>query len=131
MNIRSVLLWLPMIAIAFINAAIREVFLIGQFNNVLSHQLSTISLIILCTFYVFLIYRFLGLGSYKQAALVGLTWAILTIIFETILGFMNRTSWNDILQQYNFVAGNIWALFILCLFFLPLAAYALMHHRER
>src|SRR4051812_39308145 len=84
------LLWLPMIVIAFANATLRQLFFIKHFNELRAHQFSTITLIILCTIYVRLVFPFLDIQSSKQALLIGFVWVVLTVLFEFSLGRLTK-----------------------------------------
>lgn len=124
MSNRYFLLWLPMIALAFANAAIRQLLFIKYFTELRAHQLSTITLMSFCSVYVWLIYSFLNIQKSGQAFRIGLVWMILTIAFEFSLGRLTNHSWTEMLQQYNLLTGHIWPLFLLWLLFLPLFFYA-------
>ena len=123
MIIKHFLLWLPMIVIAFINATLRQLVFVKYVSELRAHQLSTITLILLCSLYVGLIFPFLDIQNAKQALLTGLLWTILTITFEFTLGRLTNKSWSYLLEDYNIITGHIWLLFIFCLFLLPYLFY--------
>src|SRR5437763_6076714 len=125
MTVKHFLLWLPMIVIAFANATLRQLFFIKHFNELRAHQLSTITLIILCTIYVGFVFPFLTIQNSKQAFLIGFTWVVLTMLFEFSLGRLTKKSWAYLLQDYNILAGHIWLLFLFSLFLLPYLFYVL------
>ena len=125
MSTKHFLLWLPMIAIAFANAAIRQLVFVKYFNELRAHQLSTITLIILCSVYVGFIFPFINVRDNKQAILIGLMWVGLTILFEFSLGRLTNRSWENLLQDYNIIAGRIWLLFLMCLSLMPYVFYLL------
>ena len=119
MNIKIFIFWLPMIAIAFANAALREMIFMKHFNELKAHQLSTSTLIILCSLYVWFVFPFLNIKNDKQAFLFGLLWVLLTVLFEFSLGrFLNRP-WTNLFKDYNIFSGRPWLLFLIWLFFLP------------
>jgi hypothetical protein len=119
------LLWLPMIMIAFANATLREGFFIKYYNESLAHQLSTITLIILCGIYVWFIFPLLNIRNSRQSLFIGLLWVLLTVAFEFSLGRLTNKSWAYLLRDYNLVAGRIWSVFLLCLFLFPYLFYIL------
>ena len=123
MTLKQILLWLPMIAIAFANATLRELVLIKQFSEFRAHQLSTISLIILCSIYIWFVFPLLNIQNSKQAFLIGFVWMLLTIAFEFSLGRLTNKSWEYLFQDYNLFAGRIWLLFLFSLFVLPYLIY--------
>ena len=125
MSTKHFLLWLPMIAIAFANAAIRQLVFVKYFNQLRAHQLSTISLIILCALYVGFIFPFINVRDSKQAISIGLMWVGLTVLFEISLGRLTNRSWENLLQDYNIIAGRLWLLFLICLCLMPYVFYLL------
>ena len=123
MELKHFLLWLPMIAIAFANASIRELFFVKHFSDLRAHQLSTLTLILLCTVYIWLVLPRLDIQNSGQALLIGFIWVLLTVAFEFSLGRLTGKSWDYLLRDYNILAGRIWSVFLLCLFLLPYLCY--------
>lgn len=125
MGIKHFLLWLPMIVIAFGNATLRELVLIKHFNEFRAHQLSTITLMILCTIYVWFVFPYLNIQNPKQSLQIGFVWVILTMVFEFVLGRLTNKSWEYLFRDYNLFAGRLWLVFLVCLLLLPFLFYAL------
>jgi hypothetical protein len=125
MTLNHFLLWLPMIAIAFVNATIRELVFVKHYGEYRAHQFSTVTLIILCGIYVWFVFPLLAIKSSNEAFLVGIVWVILTVAFEFCLGRLTNKSWKYILQDYNLFAGHIWLLFLLYLLILPYVLYVI------
>lgn len=125
MTINLFLLWLPMILLAFANASFREVVLIKHFKELRAHQLSTLTLILFVSVYVWFIFPFLEVDSGLKAFLTGFIWVILTILFEFTLGRILKRSWANLFQQYNILSGRIWLVFVLCLLCLPYWVYTI------
>lgn len=119
------LYWLPMIFIAFGNAALREMLLAKHFSELRSQQFSTLTLILFCAIYTWFILPLLNIQSNKQAFILGGLWVVLTICFEFILGRVAGRSWQYLLQNYDIFSGRIWLLFVICLFFLPYLVFLL------
>lgn len=119
MFIKIILFWLPMILIAFANAALRETVFVKHFDDLRAHQLSTITLMLFCVIYTWTIFPHLNILSSGQAMLTGAIWMLLTIIFEFGLGRLTGNSWNFLFQNYNLAEGRIWVLFLLFLLILP------------
>lgn len=120
------LFWLPMIIIAFANATLRQLVLIKSMNELRAHQLSTLTLIVLCSVYVAFIFPMLGVENSRQAFLTGGIWVVLTVLFEFSLGRMTKKSWAFLLQDYNLIAGRTWIVFLFCLFLLPYVWYVIL-----
>src|SRR4051812_43484652 len=125
MGIKHFLLWLPMIVIAFANATLRELVLMKYYGEFRAHQLSTITLIILCSIYVWFVFPLLGIQNSIQAFLIGFVWVLLTVTFEFSLGRLTNKSWMYLFRDYNIFAGRIWLLFLFCLFILPYICYVI------
>ena len=113
-----------MIVLAFANATLRELVFVKHLSELLAHQLSTITLIILCSIYTSFVFPLLKIHSSKQAFLIGFVWVLLTVAFEFSLGRMTKKSWQYLFQDYNLFAGRIWPLLIVVLVLLPYLFYA-------
>ena len=113
------ILWIPMIIIAFANATFRQLVFVKYTNELRAHQFSTITLIILCSVYVWLIFPHLNIPNGRQAFVAGGLWVLLTILFEFALGLLSGKSIAFLLRDYNLMAGRIWIFFLLWLFMLP------------
>lgn len=125
MSVKHFLFWLPMIVIAFANATLRELVFLKHFSEFRAHQLSTLTLIGLCSIYVSFVFPLLNVQNSKQAFLIGFIWTLLTVVFEFSLGRLTGKSWHYLFQDYNLFAGRIWLLFLMILFLLPHIIYAL------
>lgn len=125
MSIKQILLWLPMIVIAFGNATLRELLFIKYYNEFRAHQLSTITLIVLCAIYIWLVIPLLNIQNSRQAFLIGIVWVLLTVMFEFTLGRLTNKSWEYLLRDYNIFDGRIWLVFLISLFLLPYVCYVL------
>src|SRR5690349_9045788 len=110
--VKIFLFWLPMILIAFANATLREMILTRHFSGFRANQLSTVTLIILCSVYTWCIFSKLPVNTYKQALWIGSIWMILTVIFEFALGRLTKKTWQELLQNYDLMHGYIWPLFL-------------------
>lgn len=118
--LKSVLSWIPLVFIAILNGVIREVGYARYYTELTSHQISTVSLILLFGIYVWFISRKWKLKSAHQAAAVGIGWLLLTVTFEFLFGhyFMGH-SWSSLFQDYNVAEGRLWAFVLIWLAFAP------------
>lgn len=130
MNLNWFLLWLPMIPIAILNGGLRENVWNTYFNDLAAHQISTLTLIILCTVYIGLIFRYLRLQSRKQSLILGLIWVILTVGFEFGFGLAMGNSLADLFHDYNLLEGRFWSLFLISIFILPYIFYTFKNSRK-
>ena len=104
------LLWFPMVLLAVINGAAREMLYKASLGDLGAHQLSTVTLLLLFSIYIWLVIRRWPPASDRQAMLVGLLWLVLTLAFEFGFGRFGGRSWSSLLQEYNVVAGTVWVL---------------------
>lgn len=123
MNTKLIIFWLPMILIAFANATLRELVFSKLYSEFRAHQLSTLTLIVLCAIYTWFIFPQLNIQQPRQAIVAGCVWVVLTVIFEFTLGRLTNKSWEYLFENYNILAGRIWLIFLLCLLFMPYLVY--------
>jgi hypothetical protein len=116
---RYLLAWIPMVAIALANGALRQ----ATFGKVLSekraHQVSTLIGSALITVFIWALFHRWPLSSAWQASSVGLTWLILTVLFEFGFGRLIGRSWPEMLRDYNLGKGRMWGLFLCWLTIAP------------
>lgn len=121
---KYIIAWFPMIFIAIINGWLREKFLTSCLNDLQAHQMSTLSLIILFGFYVWIIIKIWTPRSIKQVIYIGLLWLFLTIVFEFLFGhYIVGHPWDKLLQDYNILQGRIWILVLIWTFISPYFIY--------
>lgn len=104
------LLWFPMLLLAILNGTIRDLGYKKYLGDLLAHQVSTVSLIILFTIYIFLIVKYFPPVSATQAIWIGIIWMMMTLAFEFGFGRWRGNSWCAILHDYNILEGRIWIL---------------------
>ena len=105
------LLWFGLPVLAILNAVIRDLFYKKALGELLAHQVSTISLIVLIGIYAWLFGFVWRLQFTGQALIIGLIWAALTIAFEFIFGhFVMKHAWAELFHDYNILEGRIWLL---------------------
>lgn len=123
--------WLPMVVIGMINGFFRGLVLNAYFDETTARQLSTGTLIIFLTVYVYFIFGRLNIRSRGQAMVVGALWTFLTFLFETLLGyFVSGLSISEIMGEYNILEGKLWLLVLITLAFLPLIFYELKSNKK-
>ena len=132
MTRKYLLAWIPMIFLAILNGGLRD-FTYGQvISQNLAHQVSTITLILVFTVYVWVLGRIWPLASLRQAALVGAVWLLLTVAFEFALGrFLSGLSWEEMFRAYNFLSGNLWILVPLSVGLLPTIFFLTSQYSKR
>ena len=108
---KSMLIWLGIIPLAFLNGALREAVLIPALGSMaLPVSGIILSALVLLLTYIF-IYR---LGKNKQTTYIkiGLVWISATIIFEFAFGMAIGESLENMLAAYNIFTGNLWSFVI-------------------
>lgn len=119
MNGKLLLYWLPMIPIAFVNAAIRETLFARYVSETSAQQLSTITLVIFCFIYTWFVFPRLLIQNTSPALVTGIIWAVFTVLFEFSLGLMLKHPLQELLANYNIAEGRLWPLFLICLSLMP------------
>lgn len=96
------------------------------FSEFAAHQISTLTGVIFIGVYIWLIIRSGEIKSSKQAFSIGATWLCLNILFELVFGYyvMNKPLEN-LLHDYNLLAGRVWIFFLLWITIAPYLFYKL------
>ena len=121
------LLWLGLPVLAILNAVIREKVYKNTLGELTSHQVSSITLMILLGVYTWLFNLVWQLESDGQALIIGLIWLLLTVAFEFVFGhFVMKHSWARLFHDYNILEGRVWLLVLVWTLLAPLAVYRLL-----
>jgi len=110
MYIKYVLAWLPMVLLGMANGILREILLLEPLGEELAHQVSTFTLLVLLTVYIWYVVKKIRFRSPRQAWLAGAVWLILTVIFEFSLGYFTGHSLPELMYAYNIFDGHLWIL---------------------
>ena len=120
------LAWVPMVVIAILNGAFRELVFAKTLSELRAHQLSCLTGILLFGAYTRLIGLKWPLQSKNQTVAVGLVWRILTDAFEFTFGrYVAHHSRERLFQDYNILDGRLWVLVLLAVALLPTIAFSL------
>jgi len=124
MIVRYVIAWIPMVFIGVLNGVIRQ-FGYGKFlNELLAHQGSCVTGIILFGLYIWFLSLHWPLESSRQALVVGLIWLGLTVSFEFLFGhYVAKHTWNKLICDYNILEGRLWALVLIAISIAPYVIY--------
>ncbi|MBE9171470.1 hypothetical protein IQ238_29620 [Pleurocapsales cyanobacterium LEGE 06147] len=121
---RYILAWIPMMFIGIINGIIREVTYGKYLGELLAHQVSTVTGVLLLGLYIWALTRFWRFESSRQALVVGLIWLGLTVAFEFLFGhYIAGQSWSRLLRDYNILAGRVWIAILIWIAIAPLFFY--------
>ncbi len=118
---RSLLIWLGLFALAFVNGAIREIGLKKFIGEPWAHHISAITAFFIFGVYVLLLWNKSKIKTSKDALFVGGMWFLLTILTETFVlnKWISKLSWEEIIQTYNFSRGELWPLVLVWIGVLP------------
>jgi hypothetical protein len=111
---RWTIAWLGGSALGIANGALRELFYKNSVGDLPAHYISTATLIVLLTLYIWMLERRWPLPSQDEAVRVGLTWLILTASFDFGFGhFVAGKSWAELARDYDLSAGRVWILILI------------------
>jgi uncharacterized protein YneF (UPF0154 family) len=106
---RALLIWLVLLVLAVVNGAAREAWLVQRFGEPVGHAISSVALSALILLLSWLTIGWINPATAKDALLIGLVWLALTLAFEFIAGhYLFRKPWNELLADYDILAGRIW-----------------------
>lgn len=118
--------WIPMIFIAIANGLLREKVLAARLKELQAHQVSTISLILLFSLYIWALFTFWKPATARQALLIGVMWLLYTVIFEFLFGhYIAGHSWSRLFHDYNILEGRIWVFVLIWITIAPYLIYKL------
>ncbi|MBG9377526.1 hypothetical protein I5907_14880 [Panacibacter sp. DH6] len=125
--LRYFIAWFPMLLLAVANGALRDVVYKKFTGELLAHQLSTASLLLLFALYIAFIVKAYPPASSTQALQCGILWLCCTLAFEFGFGFYRGKALHELLHDYNIFEGRIWILIPLWLLVAPPVFYKLFH----
>lgn len=109
MLIKYIITWFGIMILAVINGAIREALYKSYTGELAAHQISTVILLILITFYLWVLLSYWPLKSSPQAWSIGFIWLLMTLSFEFGVGrFVAGNPWSKLFHDYNLLAGRVW-----------------------
>jgi len=103
------LAWTGGAVLAVGNGTLRELGLRRVLDDESARQVSTVTLLILLTGWVWWLERRWPLASTAVALRVGAIWVALTVAFEFGFGhYVEHTSWQTLLADYDLTTGRTW-----------------------
>jgi uncharacterized membrane protein len=127
---RHLVAWLPMVALAVLNGALREYGYGPALGDPAAHQLSTLILILLFAGYVWLLDARWPVRSGLDAARRGAVWLVLTVAFELGMGLLSGLTLGQLLSAYDILGGSLWLLVPLSVAVLPPLVYGIRRRRS-
>ncbi len=107
---RYFLFWFPMLLIAIGNGALRDLFYKKYVGDLAAHQISTVSLIIFFSVYIWFVNQKFPPSSVMQSIWIGAVWVTMTLAFEFGFGRWRGNSWDKLFEDYNLQKGHVWIL---------------------
>ncbi|KQC14660.1 MAG: hypothetical protein APR63_05370 [Desulfuromonas sp. SDB] len=128
LNWKFLVAWIPGVPIGIINGIIRNSLYQPHLPELIAHQISAVSFIVLFGIYVWFILKWLNLNSVNEAVVLGLIWLGLTIAFEFLFGhFVVGHPWSKLFHDYNIAAGRVWILVLIWIVSSPSIFYRIQH----
>ncbi len=124
MMLKCLLAWFPLLLIAMLNGAVRELLYGKNMTELRAHQVSTASGCLLLGISIWAVIRYWRPENGQQAINVGLLWLVLTVCFEFIFGqFAAGHSLTRLFQDYNLFAGRVLTVFLAWIILAPCLFY--------
>ncbi len=120
MLLRSILLWLAIIALETLHGIARVALLQPLVGDFRARQLAVFTGSLLILTVAWFGVRWIRPVRASQALGVGAVWVALTVWFELALGrLVMKLSWERIAEDYDLSRGGLLALGLLAMFFAP------------
>jgi len=115
--------WLLIICVEMLHGVLRALFLVPWVGDSRSRQIGVFSGSALIVFIAYLLASWVGARSRKELLAAGLTWLVLTVAFELIVGhYVFLRSWQSLGEDYDLARGGLMPLGLVVLTLAPLAA---------
>jgi hypothetical protein len=122
---RAFLAWLVLVAVAFLNGALRELAYPEALGDFAAAQVSAVVLAAAFAVVIWLVLRRWPIASARTAWATGALWAALTVAFELVLVRGGGGGWREVADQYAIWRGSLWPLLVLWVLVAPAALSAL------
>ncbi len=115
---KSIIGWFVTLVFAILNGAVRNVFYKPLIGDLHAHQVSTAFAVVALFLIAYLVFRKdFAKTTYSQALRIGISWVLLTVVFEFGAGhYLFGNSWERLLHDYNLLEGRVWILFLVSQF---------------
>jgi hypothetical protein len=117
---RALIVWLAILAFAFLNGAARETLIIPRTGDAAGRALSALLLSTVVFAVTWLTIGWIRPASFRDTAAIGALWLVLTLAFEFGAGhYLFRQPWSVLLEDYDVSRGRIWPLVLVTTAFAP------------
>jgi hypothetical protein len=118
---RASVVWLGVLALASLNGAAREAWLVPRFGDGVGRALSTVILCVLVYLTTWLTIDWIHPTRTGQALGIGGLWLALTLAFEFLAGhYAFGKDWAALLEDYDLSRGRIWVAVLIVVLLAPL-----------
>jgi hypothetical protein len=118
---RAIVVWFAVLALASLNGAAREAWLIPRFGDPVGQALSTVILCALVYLTTWLTIDWIHPTGVSEALGIGALWLALTLAFEFLAGhYAFGKDWAVLLEDYDLSRGRIWVAVLIVVLFAPL-----------
>jgi hypothetical protein len=120
---RALLVWFGLLAVAFVNGAVRELVFVPRLGDTFAHVISVAILSLAIVLVSLSTITWIHPRSVADAWRVGLLWLALTLAFELLAGhYVFGAPWTRLLADYDLLAGRIWIVVLLTTVTAPVIA---------
>ena len=117
---KAALIWLLIVIMAIVNAAIREKLLGPIISPRIALSVSGVLLSVFVFLIAFLSIPFFSSTEGKSYIFIGVAWFVLTLLFEFLFGhFVVGKPWHEILQVFNVRKGDLFVVALLVTLIAP------------
>jgi len=121
---KYMLVWLVLAVVATLNGILRQFTYGKSLSDLVAHQVSTVTAILLTGLVVWQFNRIWPIESAAQAITIGVLWLLATMAFEFGFGhYVAGHSWDHLLADHKLFEGRIWSLFLVWMAVLPFVIY--------
>jgi hypothetical protein len=119
-RVKAVLAWLLLLAVMFVNGAVRVLLLQPWLGEDLARQSASLTGVTLVLLVSWLLVRVSQEASISQLWWVGVGWLAATVAFEVLFGhYLSGMSWDALLADYDVLRGRLWPLVLVSVCFGP------------
>ncbi|MGH3506114.1 MAG: hypothetical protein ACRDO2_02785 [Nocardioidaceae bacterium] len=128
---RWLLSWPGLAVLGVANGITRELVYTDALGEQRAHQVSTVTLVMLIVALTWYLQRRWPLTSTQDAVVIGVAWAVLTVVFEFAFGrYVDGASWSELLAAYKMWNGELWPLVLVVMGAAPTLVRMLSHRRD-
>ena len=118
---RAIVVWFAVLALASLNGAAREAWLIPRLGDPVGRALSTVILCALVSLTTCLTIGWIHPTRAGEALGIGALWLTLTLAFEFLAGhYAFGKDWAVLLEDYDLSRGRIWVVVLIVVLLAPL-----------